>query len=45
MTVDSSKVDAALEVTDFSESDIYDIESSEYVRKADVDEQEKETRL
>ncbi|MGB9954694.1 hypothetical protein ACOZ4F_20085 (plasmid) [Haloarcula marismortui] len=44
-TVDSSKVDDALEVTDLSESDVYDIEPSEYVRKADVDEQEKETRL
>jgi len=44
-TVDSSKVDEALEVTELSESDVYDIEPSEYVRKADVDEQEKETRL
>ncbi|WP_336339517.1 hypothetical protein [Haloarcula brevis] len=44
-TVDSSKVDDALDVTDLSESDVYDIESSEYVRKADVAEQEKETRL
>jgi polyhydroxyalkanoate synthesis regulator phasin len=44
-TVNSSKVDEALEVTELSESDVYDIESSEYVRKADVDEQEKETRL
>jgi len=32
-------------VTELSESDVYDIEPSEYVRKADVDEQEKETRL
>jgi hypothetical protein len=44
-TVDSSKVDEALEVTELSESDVYDIEPSEYVRKADVDGQEKETRL
>jgi len=44
-TVDSSKVDEALEVTELSESDVYNIEPSEYVRKADVDEQEKETRL
>ena len=44
-TVDSSKVDEALDVTELSESDVYDIEPSEYVRKADVDEQEKETRL
>src|SRR6056297_1672292 len=44
-TVDSSKVDEALEVTELSESDVYEVETSEYVRKADVDEQEKETRL
>jgi len=44
-TVDSSKVDEALEVTELSESDVYEIEESEYVRKADVDEEEKETRL
>jgi hypothetical protein len=44
-TVDSSKVDEALDVTELSESDVYEIEESEYVRKADVDEEEKETRL
>jgi len=44
-TVDSSKVDDALDVTELSESDMYEIEESEYVRKADVDEDEKETRL
>jgi polyhydroxyalkanoate synthesis regulator phasin len=44
-TVDSSKVDEALEVTELSESDVYEVETSEYVRKADVDEEEKETRL
>jgi len=44
-TVDSSKVDDALEVTELSESDLYDIEQSEYVRKAEVHEEEKETRL
>ena len=44
-TVDSSKVDEALEVTELSESDVYDVETSEYVRKADVDEEEKEGRL
>ncbi|PSP29154.1 hypothetical protein BRC65_00780, partial [Halobacteriales archaeon QH_2_65_14] len=44
-TVDSSKVDDALDVTELSESDVYEIEESEYVRKADVDEDEKETRL
>ncbi|QSG09578.1 hypothetical protein [Halapricum desulfuricans] len=44
-TVDSSKVDEALDVTELAESDVYDIEESEYVRKAEVDEAEKETRL
>ena len=44
-TVDSSKVDDALDVTELSETDVYDVEESEYVRKADVDEEEKETRL
>jgi len=44
-TVDASKVDDALDVTDLSESDVYDIDESEYVRKADVDEDQKETRL
>jgi hypothetical protein len=34
-----------LEVTDLSEDDVYDIEESEYVRKAEVDEEQKETRL
>ena len=43
--VDRSKVDDALDVTELSESDVYEIEEREYVRKADVDEQEKETRL
>jgi len=44
-TVDSSKVDDALDVTELSETDVYEVEESEYVRKADVDEEEKETRL
>ncbi|SMO35569.1 hypothetical protein [Halorubrum cibi] len=43
--IDRSEVDDALEVTDLSETDVYDIEESEYVRKADVDEEVKETRL
>ena len=43
--IDRNKVDDALEVTDLSEADVYDIEESEYVRKADVDEEVKETRL
>jgi len=44
-TVDTSKVDEALEVTDLSESDLYEINESQYVRKADVDEEVKESRL
>ena len=44
-TVDASKVDEALEVVELSESDLYDIEESQYVRKADVDEERKGSRL
>jgi hypothetical protein len=44
-SVDRGKVDDALEVTELSESDVYEIEESEYVRKADVDEDHKESRL
>lgn len=44
-TVDSSKVDEALDATEISETDVYEVQESEYVRKADVDEEEKETRL
>ncbi|MFB6123977.1 MAG: hypothetical protein ABEJ78_11025, partial [Haloferacaceae archaeon] len=42
---DRDKVDDALEVTELSESDVYEVEQSEYVRKAEVDEERKETRL
>ncbi|MFB6198922.1 MAG: hypothetical protein ABEI52_11760, partial [Halobacteriaceae archaeon] len=45
MGVDRDKVDDALEVTELSESDVYEIEETEYVRKAEVDEEVKETRL
>ncbi len=45
MTVDSSKVDDALDVTELGEDDVYDITDSEYVRKAEVDEEVKESRL
>ena len=45
MGIDRSRVDDALEVTELAESDVYDIEESEYVRKAEVDEEVKETRL
>ena len=44
-SVDSSKVDEALEVVEVAESEVYDIEESEYVRKADVNEDQKKTRL
>ena len=44
-SVDGSKVDEALEVTEMAESDVYEITESEYVRKADVDAAEKESRL
>jgi hypothetical protein len=43
--VDRDKVDDALDVTELSESDVYDITESEYVRKAEVNEERKETRL
>ncbi len=39
------KEDDALDVTELSESDVYEIEEPEYVRKAEVDEERKETRL
>ena len=45
MGVDRSKVDDALDVTELSESDVYDIDEREYVRKAEVDEDVKESRL
>ncbi|WP_306061102.1 hypothetical protein [Natronococcus wangiae] len=44
-SVDSTKVDEALEVTEVAPTDVYEIEEREYVRKAEVDEEEKETRL
>jgi hypothetical protein len=45
LAVDREKVDQALEVTDISESAVYEIDEREYVRKADVDKERKETRL
>ena len=45
LSVDRSKVDEALEVTTLSESDVYEVQESEYVRKADVAEDVKESRL
>jgi hypothetical protein len=43
--VDREKVDEALKIVPLSESAVYDISESQYVRKADVDEEPKETRL
>ncbi len=45
MSLDSSKVAEALDVTELAESDIYEISESEYVRKAEVDDDVKESRL
>jgi hypothetical protein len=45
LSVDSSNVAEALEVTELAESDVYEISESEYVRKAEVDEDVKESRL
>jgi len=44
-TVDTSKVDEALDVTKLSESDVYETDEREYVRKTEVDEEVKESRL
>ena len=44
-SVDAGKVDDALAVTELSESDVYEIGESEYVRKAEVDEETKASRL
>jgi hypothetical protein len=43
--VDPDKVDDAPDVTDLHEQDVYDIDERAYVRKADVNEDVKETRL
>ncbi|MFC6764963.1 hypothetical protein [Natrinema soli] len=45
MSIDREKVDEALEVTEHSESAVYEIDEREYVRKAEVDEESKESRL
>jgi len=45
MGVDRDKVDDALDVTELPESAVYDIEEREYVRKAEVDEEVKASRL
>ena len=43
--VDRSKVNEALDVLELSEEAVYDVDEREYVRKAEVDEERKETRL
>jgi hypothetical protein len=45
VSVDREKVDEALDVVSIPESVVYDTDESEYVRKAEVDEERKETRL
>ena len=45
LAVDREKVDEALDVVSLPESAVYDTDESEYVRKAEVDEERKETRL
>jgi polyhydroxyalkanoate synthesis regulator phasin len=45
MSVDREKVDEALEVTELAESAVYEIDERAYIRKAEVDEERKETRL
>jgi len=43
--VDREKVDDALAVTDVSQSDVYEVDQIEYVRKVEVDDGRKESRL
>ena len=45
VSVDREKVDEALDVISIPESAVYETDESEYVRKAEVDEERKETRL
>jgi hypothetical protein len=45
VSVDREKVDDALDVVSIPESAVYDTDEREYVRKAEVDEERKETRL
>jgi len=42
---DPDKVEEALEVTELATTDVFEVDEREYVRKASVDEEEKETRL
>ena len=43
--IDRDKVDEALNVLELAEEAVYDIDEREYVRKAEVNEERKETRL
>jgi hypothetical protein len=43
MSDDSSKIDEALEVVKVAQSEVYHIGESEYVRKTDLHEGQKET--
>ena len=45
LSVDADKVDDALAVTDVSEEEVYEIDERDYVRKADVDDDTKASRL
>lgn len=45
VSVDSDKVDDALDVTEVSEDEVYEIDERDYVRKADVDAETKTSRL
>jgi hypothetical protein len=45
LDIDREKVEQALNVTDLQESAVYEIDEREYVRKAEVNEDEKESRL
>jgi len=39
MSVDSGKANEALDVTELSDTDVYEVDESEYARKAEVDEE------
>ncbi|MFW6382449.1 MAG: hypothetical protein ACOCZD_00240 [Haloferacaceae archaeon] len=44
-SLDAEKVDDALAVTDLDDEDVYEVETSDYVRKAEVDTDVKQSRL
>jgi polyhydroxyalkanoate synthesis regulator phasin len=45
LSVDRGKVDDALDVTELSEQDVYEIDENTHVRKAEVDDEMKQSRL